>query len=124
MTNSATPIEEKDYMQLDLGFAPIVMDSIGQMGASALRFFKRTADFTAKANNHSSTQTLKYCTAIYHRLRLQFLRAGFEAMAERLIHGPPSQMELADDHQQRLAIFISSMIGTHPEPLPGLLDNR
>ncbi len=88
---------KKDDLQLDLGFAPMVMDSIGRIGASALRSFKRTADFVTKGDDHSSSQTLNYYTSIYHRLRLQFLRAGFEAFAERLIRGPSSQMKIADD---------------------------
>ena len=50
-----------------------------------MRFFYRVAQFCSSAQEGSNSQSDSFVSELYHRLRLSFLHASFEATAERLL---------------------------------------
>ena len=72
-----------------MAFGPLIADSIGQIGSSALRFFHRVARFCSSSTSGTTSQSDSFASALYHRLRLSFLHASFEATAERLMRVGP-----------------------------------
>ena len=56
-----------------------------------MRFFHRVAQFCSRESSQggSTSQSDSFASALYHRLRLSFLHACFEATAERLLRVGP-----------------------------------
>ena len=84
----------KDYRSRNVAFAPLVADSYGRIGAHALRVFMRLALHISGFSVSGSDASFSYGIALYHRLRLTFLRANLEACAERLLRALPSSVVL------------------------------
>ena len=87
---------EDNYGRRSLAFGPLIADSIGQIGSSALRFFHRVARFCSSSTSGTTSQSDSFASALYHRLRLSFLHASFEATAERLMRVGPLEASSCD----------------------------
>ena len=112
---------DDNYSRRSLAFGPLIADSIGQIGSSALRFFHRVARFCSSANGASTSQSDSFASALYHRLRLSFLHATFEATAERLLRVGPLE---AASSCARSATPVSSALSASAAPLPSPLSSQ
>jgi hypothetical protein len=97
---------KQDYERVAIAFAPIIGDTIGQIGPTAIRLFKRLADVTSHGSAPPTAQSVLYSNLLYHRLRLRFLYSLFEATAERLLRAPPQIAEAQYAHSIRSIPFV------------------